>query len=858
MDKLFENVLTLYNNIIIELDFNQKRVLRAFKSNHLFAENDTYHDFCEAFCQEEGLNDDSLNKLELFFSNLSPTKEPLSVIVSLFRKNINTNHNNMIKYELKGLLDNDLFYLTFANMDQLPVDSLDSVTKVYSRGVIIEKTKVEIQKRQPFALVILDIDNFKQFNDSYGHMFGDIILVETIAAIKKILGPRDFIGRIGGDEFLMLIHTPNNSFDEIHKVCSNIKNTIQELSYNNIKQASVTVTLGCSVFPKDGIQYEMLFKKADKALYRGKRKGRNCFVIYSNEKCGAIDDFSFKDNYTNIEEIDKTSSNSQVIVAVYEILARNNAIEKNIMDALSLVGSFFLIERIHLYLHQLLNKQDYWMEWMDPQVKQYAGLIHPKKENFKLWNEQLDQTGMFKFNQVKKQHSDHPFIQLLLSQKTNSILSFQLKMMDKEIGFIRFDTITSNKFWQAPDISTLMVISKFIGITINKLNEQATLEYYAYYDSLTQFYNYTKFRNEVEKVLNTEISPYTILYFDIVGFHQYVNSCGNEYGDKFILVLANAIKDNSFGGIYCREYADRFLLFIEDTLPQNIITIYQRIAKQLKDFYPNDNDIKLRCGIYSAQSSETLPSAIDKAKVALLSTEKSECVFFNMDLAKAYQLQQTIKSQFPKAVNDGTIKVCFKIYEELNTKKIVGVETTSKWLLNQQELTSEDYLPIAKKLGFVNMLELQLFTQLCKFIHTTPLLTKKLTHINFPLISTKLSIEELDKARSQYDINPEYIQIGIPVSNLENDDTELFIKKALNLHYGIYMIGTSQNYEKLLQFQLNKIQIKGKGSQTSYLKTQNKVESISHNMETLGYQTKLNYHVSEPISFEKLIKLLQK
>ncbi|MDE5566636.1 MAG: GGDEF domain-containing protein, partial [Anaeroplasmataceae bacterium] len=327
----------------------------------------------------------------------------------------------MIRYEIKGAFEEEILTMVFSNIDNISLDSLDSATKVFTRESIIEKTKIQIKNKQPFALVILDVDNFKQFNDTYGHMFGDIILVETAAAIKKILGPNDFVGRIGGDEFLIVIHTPNNSFEEIHKVCSNIKRTIQELSFNNIKQASVTATLGCSVFPSDSENYELLFKKADRALYRGKKKGRNCFVIYTLEKCGEVDELTFKKSFSDIETNDKITTNSQIIVAAFEILTRNNTIKKNLEDVMDLVGNFFSIERIHLEIMNLENEKNICIEWIDSQQSMHKGLIKPTCKNRDLWLEQLDQTGMIKINQVKKQE-ETPFIKILLEEQAKSLL----------------------------------------------------------------------------------------------------------------------------------------------------------------------------------------------------------------------------------------------------------------------------------------------------------------------------------------------------------------------------------------------------------------------------------------------------
>lgn len=863
MGTLINDLLLLHDDITVEIDFQNKRVQRVLKANRAIAENQDYHQFCVLFCEEENLDENSGKKLELFLNNLTPSKDPFSLVVS-FNKKMADETTKIARYCLKGLLndDNNLIIL-LSKVDQSSSDTLDSVTKVYSRELIIEKTKLEIQKEQPFALVILDVDNFKQFNDSYGHMFGDIILVETASAIKKILGPNDLIGRIGGDEFLLVVHTPNNSFDEIHKVCSNIKTTIQELSYHNIKQATITVTLGCSVFPKDGNNYETLFKKADKALYRGKRKGRNCFIIYTYDKCGRVDDFSLKESFSDIENIDKNATDAQVIVAVYEILARNNAIEKNINDALSLVGNFFLIERIHLYINTLIYEKNVHFEWLDPQVKQYANLIKPEMEPLFLFNEQFDQTGMIKFNQVKKQHKDHPFIQLLLEQHTTSILCFHLIYMNKEIGIIRFDTLTTNKFWQMPDVSALMVISKIIGITIHKLNEQAAFEHYLYYDQLTGCYNYTKFRNDTELRLNKKHIPYSILYFSYHNFIQLTNIYGAEFGDYLIQTLSESIQKNSYNGIYCREAADRFILFVDNTLPQNMVTIFTQVQKEINDKFKAYNNIFIHCGIYCSYSNESLSCSVDKAKNALQYADRNNYIFFNQDIQQDYMLQNDIKTHMHTALANNDIELNFKLVTDEENQKIVGIKATSIWHLQENKiLYPKDYIPIFRQTSFIEKFELYIYQKICLFVkqHVNQLKSIKVT---LPIASYTINfLEQLETIRKENQVDSSYIQLEVN-DNVENFEAiSEFITQAQNLNYSV-SLSHFKNKETALstfiQMKWNRIHIYNSPDKMITYEREN-ASSLSQKafiedvLKTIGYQSVCNYSISVPLTIEELLK----
>ena len=152
--------------------------------------------------------------------------------------------------------------------------SQDALTGLWDRAYTEKAVNTMLTQGIKGTLLMIDMDNFKAINDNYGHMFGDIVLVETAASIKKYIGNRGFVGRIGGDEFLLLLYLDNN-YDLIHDACSAVRKAITNVSNHNIKQAVITATVGCAAYPSDATDYNILFKKADKALYNVKENGRN-------------------------------------------------------------------------------------------------------------------------------------------------------------------------------------------------------------------------------------------------------------------------------------------------------------------------------------------------------------------------------------------------------------------------------------------------------------------------------------------------------------------------------------------------------------------------------------------------------
>ena len=128
----------------------------------------------------------------------------------------------------------------------------------------------------PLAAMMLDIDNFKQINDEFGHPFGDQVIQDIASALKTSLRPTDAIGRYGGDEFLVILE--NCPFSRAEDLSQRILEHINQISFNyKNNSVEVSISIGLAATDKEAIQSpEQLLEKADKGLYEAKKSGRNC------------------------------------------------------------------------------------------------------------------------------------------------------------------------------------------------------------------------------------------------------------------------------------------------------------------------------------------------------------------------------------------------------------------------------------------------------------------------------------------------------------------------------------------------------------------------------------------------------
>lgn len=161
----------------------------------------------------------------------------------------------------------------------------DVLTGLPNRLLLAERIKQSItfssRNNTSFALLFLDLDHFKQINDSLGHPFGDRVLIEVTERLKRCVRQVDTASRLGGDEFVLLLHQADSSGAEI---CA--RRVLDELSAPFTLDGmnfTVTCSIGIALFPADGCNMDDLIKNADSAMYHVKERGRSDFRFYQRQ-----------------------------------------------------------------------------------------------------------------------------------------------------------------------------------------------------------------------------------------------------------------------------------------------------------------------------------------------------------------------------------------------------------------------------------------------------------------------------------------------------------------------------------------------------------------------------------------------
>lgn len=187
---------------------------------------------------------------------------------------------------LKRLTDNiqEQQDLIVQNAIKDKLNKLDPLTQLYNHRTFHEYLEKLIEQNEnydlPLCLAIIDIDNFKKINDTYGHWTGDLILKRVAETLKNSVSPDDFVSRFGGEEFSIILTERNL------QACYLLLDQLRELINNEVHEAlhfqSISVSIGLAEYQK-GMGKERFFKETDSQLYAAKKSGKNC-VCFHNKK----------------------------------------------------------------------------------------------------------------------------------------------------------------------------------------------------------------------------------------------------------------------------------------------------------------------------------------------------------------------------------------------------------------------------------------------------------------------------------------------------------------------------------------------------------------------------------------------
>ncbi len=331
--------------------------------------------------------------------------------------------------------------------------TLDPLTNLLNKKVISNYAvnKIESVSGGNVTIVIIDIDDFKNINDRYGHLFGDEILCSAAKILKKEFSARGVAGRIGGDEFMAVLSDVKDEA-ELRSMLRAVRSNINILYADKMPNLNISCSMGTASYPDDAGSYRELFMAADKALYIAKQNGKGRYVIYNAQKHGPLEE-SKEVSGASAMVVNKTDKAETVANLIIGFLVTKK-IEIN--ELFKSISEIFGLDSVSVYLGSDMERQFSWAVSENTLTNAYYIYSENYLDNFGDGNVfALDDTNMLEDRNITA-------YKVLMDSSINASVQYIFRKEGQVRGMITFDLMGHYKKWPQTDVNYMSVLGKVI------------------------------------------------------------------------------------------------------------------------------------------------------------------------------------------------------------------------------------------------------------------------------------------------------------------------------------------------------------------------------------------------------------
>lgn len=409
----------------------------------------------------------------------------------------------------------------------------DPLSKVYNRGAAIEKINDYISKHSCLscALFVVDIDNFKTINDTYGHLYGDAIISMVGNCIKNVAGEGSIIGRFGGDEFFIFIK--NDSKDNITACGTQIKDMIlkmrADISDDTDISASIGVAFASCIGKDEALSYESLFSCADKALYMAKYNGKNRLEIYNGQTMSNIVGRGIGYSEAVSDEPTTTISRDTVSLAI-EILSKSKNTDNAVHNVMRHVGlqhgiTFVQIMKVDTDEDMVTIDHDWSAVSNTASKSNKTGYYSHNDINCLL--KRFNKKGYFMLSEEDtsdfSRKMNNEFAKI-----TDKKVLYCANVLDKSFYMAVYHYPDRNEAWSSEEIDVILEITKMISVFLNKNEYVSNKERYLLntinFEVATGLYNFPAFLTQASRIKQAAIdkdNDFAIAHMEFVDFYRF-------------------------------------------------------------------------------------------------------------------------------------------------------------------------------------------------------------------------------------------------------------------------------------------------------------------------------------------------
>ncbi len=431
---------------------------------------------------------------------------------------------------------------------------IDPDLKIYNRNAAVKKIDEYLSNNpndRDYSLFVLDIDDFKSVNDTYGHLYGDAVIAKVAEILKEIAGDKGVVGRYGGDEFFAFFHTADS--EKISQIGNRINEDMKKVRMPDDKSITCSVGIAPGTLYKERPAYKDMFVHADKALYSVKSNGKAHWEIYDDnmeETAGHAISYE-ADNEVDSEELLESRDLMKVFL---ELAAGAKTSDAAIYGIIRYVAEKFKVDWFQIM--QLNCKEDLITikyEWCkDPDFRNNAG-----------------RSGYYAHSDLmrfRKYFSNHPVFLICPENIEGFSMKFQREFeknmryavlynanVTSDDSFYMFVCTRFDKtnVWEEKETLELNAATKLMTMYVSQANKETENERryknMVDFEKKTGLYNPQKFYEQMgrlRKIAAEKNERVAVIHTDISNFLAFNMKFGILEGDKIIVAYANHIPGN--------------------------------------------------------------------------------------------------------------------------------------------------------------------------------------------------------------------------------------------------------------------------------------------------------------------------
>lgn len=738
LNQQYEIMEEVANEVPFDLDVEKWKMLRSKRLMNIRGvteAEDAYYPFAEEIKEihpmdqdlfvkkmKEAARDELSGTVEIRYNIAAEGDVPKYAWFRLFYKSVMGEDSRVIRIIGRSYnVDKDVMLQDAVKRD--PLTKL--LNKVEVRKAVQEL--LNSAQHQTHIMFVIDIDNFKQINDTFGHTYGDNVVSEVASIIKEQFRSDDIVGRIGGDEFLVVMKdsTVDKALSKAERLCR-----VLEKEYTGgpiVKKISASI--GLSVSGVDGNDYGLLFEKADRAMYRAKKSGKASFKLAEKDEKGPAKE-------TPREHMVKSSfqyEDKEFLVWSMNMLTHAKNSEASLNMLLQKLSNEYNLTMVAVCEETDDTNSFTLSNYYSNALSFYEKVVFA--DNVEIIKE-IQEGDVVEVESAKID----TWIRDGLETKGGTIMTIKdrglaavskFRHIGEKNGIVFFFSMEPDRKWTESEFELFReitrIISLFISLRHRMDDNKAAIRKIQRRDRLTGLHNFEAFKNRFRLMSDDfeDDKVYAVQYLDIDNFGYINENYGYEIGDNVLKFFATDYKSQDFYMLGCRIYSDFFVILIKGDSKEEILNNIEkqnnRFTKVQNHQYPSSS-LAISTGIYFIEKSEPdVETAIENAnmawKVCKKNNNKNKLVIFDDNMRTNRVREQQIIGEFYEALYRDDFKLYLQPKFYLDSQQVYGAEALTRWRKPDGTIWAPfQFMELIEKIGYITELDFYIFEQTVKTI----------------------------------------------------------------------------------------------------------------------------------------------